>query len=689
MSFSEHKIINYGSGVSALPDYPSDEGYTAAELKAVFDARADNEIKEKHNALVDEVEKEIGEIKGRIVPLEAGEKVSEHNADTGAHADIRETVSEHVESASNPHGVTAEQIGLGNVDDTSDADKPISNAVQSALDEKADTIRISTAVAKTHAATDSVESPLISLSMYGESTQDGTPTPSAPIDVVSLREKSNKNLLNPADYTFSSAEDSGVTTKINADGSITLNGTVSEEGYELCFNPEISSDIPHCSGGTYIENGTYTFSIANLSLEDGGGYREGLLISGDKDRINNAINIGTVLPQTFTVADVAGYAFLILYISLEAGRILNNLTIYPQLEAGSVATKYEPHPELIANPKISIHGKNLLPYPYNNTTVNGVTFTDNGDGTITANGTATATTLFHFMRNNQHLDKGKYYLSGCPANGSNDRYYLALQAWNGNTLAFDDTDVGNGVSVDLSTVDYAYVDIYFAISSGVTVESLVIKPYFGINSNSNEYEPCMAHQEVEIPYTLRGLKDARGNWAVRDEIVVSDNSVKLIQRIKPLVFAGTENIVQEYQTSSYTVFDYTLLKDKKAGISNVISTHFKTGQAFQGSDVVAGRGSIANVFSFTSTTMRSVADFKTFLAEQSTKGTPVTVYYELITPIETDITDTEAGQALLALKAYYPNTSIICDADCECTYKADSTNAYKALLARIEAIENA
>ncbi len=55
MSLENLKIKEYASGISELPDYPSDAGYTAAELKALFDARSDNEIKEKHNALVDEV----------------------------------------------------------------------------------------------------------------------------------------------------------------------------------------------------------------------------------------------------------------------------------------------------------------------------------------------------------------------------------------------------------------------------------------------------------------------------------------------------------------------------------------------------------------------------------------------------------------------------------------------------------
>lgn len=44
----------------------------------------------------------------------------------------------HLANKSNPHEVTKEQIGLGNVDNTSDADKPISTAVQTALDKKAD-----------------------------------------------------------------------------------------------------------------------------------------------------------------------------------------------------------------------------------------------------------------------------------------------------------------------------------------------------------------------------------------------------------------------------------------------------------------------------------------------------------------------------------------------------------------------
>lgn len=44
------------------------------------------------------------------------------------------TASEHIAAQDNPHNVTAIQIGLGSVDNTADLDKPISTAVQTALD---------------------------------------------------------------------------------------------------------------------------------------------------------------------------------------------------------------------------------------------------------------------------------------------------------------------------------------------------------------------------------------------------------------------------------------------------------------------------------------------------------------------------------------------------------------------------
>lgn len=48
---------------------------------------------------------------------------------------LKDDLENHIDDTNNPHGVTASQIGLGNVDNTSDADKPISNAQKTINDE--------------------------------------------------------------------------------------------------------------------------------------------------------------------------------------------------------------------------------------------------------------------------------------------------------------------------------------------------------------------------------------------------------------------------------------------------------------------------------------------------------------------------------------------------------------------------
>jgi len=54
----------------------------------------------------------------------------------------------HLSNTSNPHNTTASQLGLGNVDNTSDANKPISTATQTALDLKSNKSEVATVLFK-------------------------------------------------------------------------------------------------------------------------------------------------------------------------------------------------------------------------------------------------------------------------------------------------------------------------------------------------------------------------------------------------------------------------------------------------------------------------------------------------------------------------------------------------------------
>ena len=46
---------------------------------------------------------------------------------------VKDSLDEHIADKNNPHNVTKAQVGLGNVDNTADIDKPVSNAVKSAI----------------------------------------------------------------------------------------------------------------------------------------------------------------------------------------------------------------------------------------------------------------------------------------------------------------------------------------------------------------------------------------------------------------------------------------------------------------------------------------------------------------------------------------------------------------------------
>jgi hypothetical protein len=59
---------------------------------------------------------------------------------TAYRGDRGKAAYDHISNKSNPHGVTKSQVGLGNVDNTSDANKPISTAQQTALDGKVDKV---------------------------------------------------------------------------------------------------------------------------------------------------------------------------------------------------------------------------------------------------------------------------------------------------------------------------------------------------------------------------------------------------------------------------------------------------------------------------------------------------------------------------------------------------------------------
>jgi len=62
--------------------------------------------------------------------------IDDDDASWGNIGDVVDGLTNHIEDKDNPHGTTKTHIGLSEVDNTSDMDKPVSTAVQAALDSK-------------------------------------------------------------------------------------------------------------------------------------------------------------------------------------------------------------------------------------------------------------------------------------------------------------------------------------------------------------------------------------------------------------------------------------------------------------------------------------------------------------------------------------------------------------------------
>lgn len=170
-------------------------------------------------------------------------------------------------------------------------------------------------------------------------------------------------------------------------------------------------------------------------------------------------------------------------------------------------------------------GVNLMPYPYYETTktYNGITFTDNGDGTITANGTATSDSSFNLARN--FPVKTGMVLSGTH-NGGSDTYEIQGYLDSNNFIS---TNKGYEVAKKDFTVTLRIV-----IRSGYTANNLVFKPMMSYNATL-PYHPYFKHT-FSIPEAVQTLEGyGQGNPDNADEYNYIDYDKKIFYQFGNIV----------------------------------------------------------------------------------------------------------------------------------------------------------
>ena len=146
-------------------------------------------------------------------------------------------------------------------------------------------------------------------------------------------------------------------------------------------------------------------------------------------------------------------------------------------------------------PFASEGGKNLLPYPYDSTTItkNGVTFTDNGDGTVTVNGTATAYTDFACQsridtKTPYMLADGAYIVNGCPEGGGTSTYRVLVGITENGAWKTIAADGGNGATFAYNS-NMGNLGVVIAIYKGATLNNVTFKPMIRYTNMDDSWQP--------------------------------------------------------------------------------------------------------------------------------------------------------------------------------------------------------
>lgn len=323
------------------------------------------------------------------------------------------------------------------------------------------------------------------------------------------KQYSGKNLLELSDNQVQSEN---LKIQINQ-GIITFSGTANTEA----FVREIDSF-------TVPSDGTYTISTNSNSNKDSPRI---LFLINDNPQYGSAFN-GAI--KELNAGDVVR-----LYIRISSVDSYDGVTIKPMIEKGSKVTSYEPYTggipspspdypqeiKSVVNPTVKVCGKNLLPFPYSNTskTKNGVTFDVQNDGTIHIYGTASAITYFYLSTN---IEWGSESFSD-----TNEKYKLV-----GNLFYNANNKILSCVVHEGATCDF------------------ILKPMVVLNTETDlTYEPYH-EQTVTLPYVLNAIPvSSGGNVTINGQQYVADyvdvERGKVVRRVDSSKLDNTQSIIDK------------------------------------------------------------------------------------------------------------------------------------------------
>lgn len=284
---------------------------------------------------------------------------------------------------------------------------------------------------------------------------------------------SSKNMI-PFYNRHGTATDNGITYTVD-DLVITTNGTVTgnQSQYFLFSSQNLAQ-------GVLNVNPAETFYISGCP--EGGSastYYLGVLLYKDTTNVATFKETGNGFLLYQPDVDYNRVLFKI-YITKDI--TVNNLVFKPQMERGSTATPFTLYLPDVTTVTVTRCGKNLIQYPFSSTTsTNGITATYNDNGSVTLNGTASASAYFWTTLTSPYLEAGKTYaISGCPKGGSINTYALL-------GTQYAPLDIGEGATYTPDADGKKNLAIF--VAKNTAVENLTFFPQIELGTVVTPYEP--------------------------------------------------------------------------------------------------------------------------------------------------------------------------------------------------------
>ena len=418
-----------------------------------------------------------------------------------------------------------------------------------------------------------------------------------------MGENGAKNLIPYPPYIQTHLTHRGITFDVNEDGSVNFEGTGTDSNPALMGIIEGTMILPAgsytLSGGTNSYGGVdvYFFDDSKCT-EDYSGTYTGLVLNGNYVHIST-VRTGTYFNQnnlygyekTFTIDQQA-------YIRIQIRSVNNSYTsevsgtVYPMLRlAFDIDNTWQPYAKTnkqLTEDKakqadeiadiVNFYGaKNLIPYPYYHTTMtrNGITFTDNGDGSVTINGTSTVrNTNFYFVF---HMDKellpfGSYTLSAKGLTNAPSGVTVGFNNSLGNTWVRNIATIRSGRESYTFThadgADYDNIGMYIQITDvGTTVDNITVYPMLRLAS---------IQDDTWQPY-VKTNKELTDKLKIEDVVITPSTGITIdythCYKIGNIVLLNFRFILEETATVADDAVIATIDKKPK---SQVLLPSFKT-----------------------------------------------------------------------------------------------------------------